>query len=134
MKEKTSQLLAAILLFAALLASAGNVQAQDEEPKPITRKLATKLIADFYEIGTNEVKVAYILHGKLKKDAFETDRGAEVTFIRPVVSEGRRRRAIHSIRFQHDDQLGWFLKAVVEENGRTYLDICSETQGRIRIE
>ncbi|MFT4549526.1 MAG: hypothetical protein ACI8XO_003679 [Verrucomicrobiales bacterium] len=134
MKQHTNHALATLVLFVALALGLHPAAAQDEEPKPITRVLAAKLIADFYEIGTSEVKVAYILHGKLRKEGFEADRAAEVTFIRPVVSEGRRRRAVHSIRFQHDDQLGWFLKAVVEQNGRTYIDICSETEGRIRIE
>ena len=106
---------------------------QEEKPQALTRALATHLIAEFYEIGESEVTVAYILNGKLKKDGFETDIGAEVTFIRPVVEEGRRRRAVHSIRFQHDKQLGWFLKAIMEEGGHTFIDICSETQGRVRL-
>ncbi len=106
---------------------------QEEKPKALTRALATHLIAEFYEIGESEVKVAYILNGKLKKDGFETNIGAEVTFLRPVVEDGRRRRAVHSIRFQHDKELGWFLKAIMEEGGHTFIDICSETQGRIRL-
>ena len=133
---------AAILL--TVLFTLGSVQAvpdtdltttstQEEKPKPLSRALATHLIAEFYELGKTEVKIAYILEGKLQKDGFETSIGAEVTFLRPVVDEGRRRRAVHSIRFQHDKELGWFLRAIVKEDGHTYIDICSETQGRIRL-
>ena len=123
----------AILLIAIPTSQADSYGGR-EKPVPLGRTLAAQLIADFYEIGNKEVTVAYILDGKLKKEGFETDIGAEVTFIRPTVQDGKRRRLVHSIRFQHDKELGWFLRAIVKEDGRSFIDICSEHKGRIRIE
>lgn len=123
-----------IVLIAAIAIGQADPYATRGKPDTLGRTLATQLIADFYEIGENEVKIAYIINGKLKKDGFESDIGAEVTFIRPVVDNGRRRRAVHSIHFQHDKELGWFLRAIVQEDGRGFIDICSEKKGRIRIE
>ena len=131
-KPRPAGMLLAFIATAAL--AFGDDAAASEKPKPLTRELAQHLIAEFFEMGKTEIRIAFILDGKIKKEGFETDVGAEVTFIRPVVEESRRRRAVHSIQFQHDRALGWFLKAVVRENGRTFIDICSETQGRIRIE
>lgn len=136
MRNQASKIAACLLvLFAAITIGQADPEGIEQPKiKPLNRKLAAHLIADFYEIGKNEVTVAYILHGKLKKDGFETDIGAEVTFIRPVVAKGLRRRLVHTIRFQHDKELGWFLRAIIQEDGRSYIDVCSETKGRIRIE
>jgi hypothetical protein len=123
---------AAILCLLAAF-SIGLAQAQDE-PDPLNRKLATRLIAEFFEIGESEIRLAYIIEGKVKRKDFETDRGAEVVYIRAVIEEGRRRRLVQNIRFLHDRVLGWFLQEIVQENGRNYIDICSEYEGRIRIE
>ncbi len=52
--------------------------------------------------------------------------GAEVTYIRPVIEDGRRRRLVQYITFQHDAELGWFLGRSSKKDGRDYIDICSE--------
>ncbi|MGI9239799.1 MAG: hypothetical protein ACR2RV_03300, partial [Verrucomicrobiales bacterium] len=130
--QKSSQTAILIILVALVVGLGANpALAQDKEPQPLTRKLATRLIADFYEIGISEVKIAYILDGKLRKEGFLTEFGAEATFIRPVVQNGRRRRLMHCLTFQHDEELGWFLREIIREEGRDYIDICSEYQGRI---
>jgi hypothetical protein len=136
MKYQSKQIAAAFSILVALALGLGSAraQAQTEEPAPLNRRLATQLIADFYEIGESEVKIAYIVDGKLKTDGFETERGAEVTYIRPVIQDGRRRRLVQRITFLHDVELGWFLRAIIQDDGRDYIDICSEFQGRIRIE
>ena len=135
MKHQTSPAatLSTILLIALSLGLTP-ARAQDDVPRPLSRKLATKLIADFYEIGENEVRIAYIIDGKSKREGFESAVGAEVTFIRPVVQDGRRRRLVQFITFHHDRELGWFLRVIIQDEGRDYIDICSEHQGRIRIE
>ena len=74
------------------------------------------------------------LPGKIKKDRFESNRGAEVTYLTYVIEDGRRRRLVQTIRFQHDERLGWFLQLIIRKDGREYIEICSEHQGRIRIE
>ena len=134
--QKTRQTATALgILFALFIGlGASPALAQDKEPPPLNRKLAARLIADFYEIGVSEVKIAYILDGKLRKEGFLTEVGAEVTFIRPVVQNGRRRRLVHCLTFQHDRELGWFLREIIRKEGRDYIDICSEFQGRSRVE
>jgi len=134
--QKSNQAIATLALLIALCLSLGpsSAQAQDQVPRPLNRKLATQLIADFFEIGESEVKIAYILDGKLKREGFETEFGAEVTYIRPVIEDGRRRRLVQYITFQHDERLGWFLREIIRKDGRDYIDICSELEGRIRIE
>lgn len=135
MKHQTSRAAAlSTILLIALSLGLTQARAQDNAPRPLSRKLATKLIADFYEIGENEVRIAYVIDGKLKREGFESSVGAEVTFIRPVVQDGRRRRLVQFITFHHDHELGWFLREIIQDDGRDYIDICSELQGRIRIE
>lgn len=137
MMQKTNYstiVLTMLASLAALLCGIGDARAQVEDPQPLNRKLAAQLIADFYEIGEKEITIAFILEGKSTKSGFEPKYGAEVTFILGIVESGRRTRVVRNIRFQHDRALGWFLKEAREDKGREFIDICSETQGRIRIE
>ena len=62
MNQRSSQTAAILSILVALVVGLGATpaRAQDKEPQPLTRKLATRLIADFYEIGLSEVKIAYI--------------------------------------------------------------------------
>lgn len=127
-----SQRIAACLIFLACATGAARAQAVD--PPALDRKVASRLIADFYEIGQNEITIAFVLDGKTGKAGFEAKFAAEVTFVQTVVAGGRRTREVRSIVFHHDAALGWFLKAVASDKGREYIDICSEHQGRLRIE
>lgn len=133
-KKATIPPVLVLVLIAMLSICSSHAQIEPESPAPLDRKLATRLIADFYDMGVNDIRIAYILDGRSSKRGFEAKVGAEATFILPVVEDGRRRRVIRSLQFQYDSTLGWFLQESIKENGREYVDICSEHQGRIRIE
>jgi len=136
MNRRSNRPISAIATLLAVVAIAfGTTAAQAQrEPLPLSRELAMKLIADFYEVGVGEIKIAFLLEGSMKKGTFETKRAFEVTFIRSLVADGRRTRRVQTLKFLHDKELGWFLSENFDQNGRTYIDICSEHKGRIRIE
>ena len=98
----------------------------------LKRDVAAKLISEANQVRSSEVTVGPMHSVDRKLDESTTLlNGVCVTFIAPVIDEGRRRRLSQTRTFFYDEEWGWYLYAVEEGRGGDQIDIVSEKKGRI---
>lgn len=114
------------LFFMADLAGA-----QEGRPR-LARALVAKLIAEANQIRESEVTVGPMqaVQEEVGKALTTTD-GVCVTFVAPVIEDGRRVRRVQRRLFYHDEDWGWYLFAIEGFRGGEGIDLVSERKGRI---
>jgi len=104
---------------------------QELRPK-LERELVAKLIAVANQVRANEVTVGPMqaVDEKIGPTSVATG-GLCVTFIAPVIEEGRRVRQVQKRFFYYDDDWGWYLFAIETLRGGEGVDVVSEREGRM---
>lgn len=118
-------------MVVSLFLWAGLAGAQDGRPR-LERPLVAKLIAEANQIRESEVTVGPMqaVQEEIGK-ALTTTNGVCVTFIAPVIADGRRVRRVQKRLFYHDEEWGWYLFAIEGFRGGEGIDLVSELKGRV---
>lgn len=105
--------------------------AQEGRPR-LVRSLVAKLIAEANQIRESEVTVGPMqaVQEEIGKALTTTD-GVCVTFVAPVIEDGRRVRRVQKRLFYHDEDWGWYLFAIEGFRGGEGIDLVSERKGRV---
>ena len=127
-----NQLCAVVWVLGVLLVGMGGVSAG--ERRALSEELAQKLIAQEAEILPGKVTVAVVLQGQARLgEDFETDDAARVVFLWNRTVEGRRVRRVEERTFFWNEKYGWFFYFPSKPRGGEAVDICSETEGVVRV-
>ncbi|NWK56779.1 hypothetical protein HW115_14245 [Verrucomicrobiaceae bacterium N1E253] len=102
-------------------------------PSELSKEQAIEIIATLEELHPRHYQIIHLMDGSLeRKDGFRHQSAKRVQFFGPKDHRDTR-RVLRSCTLLHSAEYGWFLQRSAEDARGHYLEISSQTKGRIFI-
>ena len=120
------------LVFSMILAGSGVVLGQ--ETKVPSDQLIVKLLTLESERLPSDYRVAIVLPGEMRGRAgFVAEKVAKVTFVGPVIEDGRKVRRVCDEQFYWNADYGWFHYEIGEDRRGAVVWVWSELRGEVEV-
>lgn len=118
------------LLFSLMLSQTSSA---NSAPSPLTKEEAIQMISTLEELHPRHYQIIHIMDGTLEeKDGFRHKHAKRVRFFGPKNNRDTR-RILRCYTMLYNPEYGWFLQRSGQDARGYYLEISSQTQGRLFI-